>query len=153
MFLIRQRLHTVVLLGMMPLAVFSGISGRACYCADGHFKLFCAGDCTRMAPKAETSHCCSCGQGAAKGPTSASDDCCSNNNSQPCGKCCQKVFRVLGPTVASVAIPSMDVLGIAMLPPEVVIPQAFLSLRTARMERVDSGPPDDIVIAHHCLLI
>jgi hypothetical protein len=60
---------------------------------------------------------------------------------------------VLTTTVASVALPATDLQVFAIVPAEVVVPHALLTLRTARLERVDTGPPVDLVIALHCLLI
>ena len=50
-------------------------------------------------------------------------------------------------------MPSLDVHLIGVLPAEDVVPHAFLSLHNAQLERIESGPPVDLVIALRTLLI
>jgi hypothetical protein len=72
---------------------------------------------------------------------------------QPCGKCCKEISKSLTTTVACVAMPALDSHAFAVLPAEVVVPHAFLSLRHAQLERIESGPPVDLVIVLRTLLI
>jgi hypothetical protein len=60
---------------------------------------------------------------------------------------------VLTTTVASASMPAVDLQVFAVVPAEVVVSHAFLSLRNAQLERIDTGPPIDLVITLRTLLI
>ena len=162
---LRKRLHKAVLLGMLPLAVFSGIPATACFCANGQLKLFCGGDyAATKAPSHESSSplvhpakCSSCCGHAhdARCANNSVAECChrGHSSSQPCGKCCTQISKVLTTTVASASMPAIDLQVFAVLPAEVVVSHACLSLRNAQLERVDTGPPIDLVITLRTLLI
>jgi hypothetical protein len=153
--LLRKLLRTTIVTGMILLAFLGSFPATSCYCADGHLKLFCAGhyvDSQAPAGKLERSSCCQCGQDAEL--ADGGSDCCHGNNTgKPCGKCCKEISKSLTTTVASVAMPALDSHVFAVLPAEVVVPHAFLSLRNAQLERIESGPPVDLVIVLRTLLI
>jgi len=157
-----KHLRIKIVSGMILLAIFASLPATSCYCADGHLKLFCAGhyapsqapNAPSQAPagKSEHSSCCKCEQST--GSADSVSDCChGNNHGKPCGKCCQEVSKSLTTTVASVSMPALDSHVFAVLPAEVVVPHAFLSLRNAQLERIESGPPVDLVITLRTLLI
>jgi hypothetical protein len=140
---------------MVLLAVFASLPATSCYCADGHLKLFCAGHSagTRLpADNAAKSSCCGCEHGSR--PADNLDDCChGKNSSKPCGKCCKEISKSLTTIVASASTPALRLHLFAVLPAEVVVPHAFLSLRNAQLGRIESGPPVDLVITLRTLLI
>jgi hypothetical protein len=162
---LRKHLHKTVLLGMLPLAAFSGMPATSCFCANGHLKLFCAGH--YAASKAHSQNCGSplahqakhpscCGQAHDAGAdTDSVADCCQSRHgsSPPCGTCCKQIAKVLTTTVASASMPAVDLQVFAVVPAEVVVSHAFLSLRNAQLERIDTGPPIDLVITLRTLLI
>ena len=159
-----KRLHKTVLLGMIPLAVFSGIPATACYCANGNLRLVCGGQyaavradwpqCGSAFAKPEQSSCCQHAHQAADAPGSAVDCSQSGHDSpQPVGKCCKEISKVLTTTVASATLPAIDWQVFAVVPAEIVTSHVRLSLRNAELERVDSGPPIDLVITLHAILI
>jgi hypothetical protein len=152
---LRKLLRAAIVTGMILLAVFGSLPATSCYCADGHLKLFCAGHyASAQAPagKSEHSGCCQCGQNA-DSADSGGDCCHANKPGKPCGKCCKEISKSLTTTVASVSMPALDSHVFAVLPTEVVVPHAFLSLRNAQLERIESGPPVDLVIVLRTLLI
>ncbi len=151
----RKPLRITIVTGMILLAIFASLPATSCYCADGHLKLFCGGHYAGSpSPTAKASpDCCQCDHDADEAANHGSDCCHGKDSSQPGGNRCQEISKSLTTTVASISLPALDSHVFAVLPAEVVVHHAFPSLRNAQLERIESGPPVDLVIALHTLLI
>lgn len=134
-----------IVLGTVLLAITLSLPATSCFCADGTFKLFCAGNYTRaVAKQPAEGHCCSCAH--ASGGQRAD-----HHRDAPCGRC-REVSKPLGTTVSSVIVPRLDW---SVTTPIIVDSGApFTSLsHAAQVQPIDTGPPVDLVIALHFLLI
>jgi hypothetical protein len=161
----RNQIGAAIMWGMIPLALWGGLPGTGCICANGQYKFFCAGslgrvgcDSGRNAASASQSAGCTCPHCRGIATTDAAETshaCCHNDRGQgdPAGKCCHLVARSLATVSAEVAPPTTDALVVAILPPALNLSLVVLSTVSKHVEQIDTGPPIDRVILLRCLLI
>ena len=170
----RRKMRWATIVMMVLLTLLSGLPATSCYCADGHLKLFCAarflsiGTATDKPQPAASQglpalpqcpHCGHCGGQSAARSVEPTTSCCRHTGdcSQPRGKGCRDIPRALaigsGTGAGTAATPLTSTQPITLFVPRTIAAGQFFSLRTAQLQRVDSGPPIDLVIARHCFLI
>jgi len=158
-------LCAVVMWGMIPLALFSGLPATGCVCANGQYKLFCAGALGRFAASSrgpglaeepsDSSVCPQCSGSTNDRLGEAKHSCCTSAKGEgiPCGKCCQLVKQNLATVSAEFAPPVTDAFVVAILPPALNLSLVVLPTISKHVEQIDTGPPVDRVIVLRCLLI
>jgi hypothetical protein len=163
----RAQLASLLTWGMIPLALGASLPGKACQCANGNVKLFCAGPFQFAPHTRSVAEPRSCANHRACGATHVIDcchaaegaigNCCeqaSQHPSQPCGKCCKAISRAPANLVELVAPPDNHDSFQYLLAIEPNFLGQFVPLYSAhQVERIDTGPPVDLVVVHHCFLI
>jgi hypothetical protein len=149
-----------LVLGLIPLALFSGLPATGCYCADGHYKFFCHNALASVlsgefSASSGNGGCPHCSNASSAGGTGDKHSCCRHHAGQRngSGKCCQLIARTLATVSADVAPPADSGLLVALMPPALDASLVVLPTFNNHAEQIDNGPPLDRVIVLHCLLI
>lgn len=162
----RTPLSAAVVWAMIPLAAWAGMPSRACVCANGDVKLFCARG-TLTATSHEHEHasprganCCGSGN-VAEADSNDDLDCCgsgfcchgSESNGAGIGTkaCCKPILSApsIAPRIASV--PSDQLPAIVGTAPQVG--DLLRPSLDADLAEINTGPPVDRVIVFRSLLI
>jgi len=159
MFLRRSPFLVCVIWAMVGLSIWVGWPSTGCVCADGGFKLFCSGhkhnDLADLSGESgEASGDCCDRHNTAVHDTLTNRDCC-----DPCPVESQITRQGCRPVVNEpvVVAPASKILStdhsVAFDGLPVDRAPSLASYLTARLNRIDTGPPTDLVISLHCLLI
>ena len=161
----RTPLSAAIAWVMIPLAAWAGMPSRACVCANGHVKLFCAHTSRAVTPH-EDEHAAACGHccgsaNAAEADAEHDADCCGSgfccHGAKPgmagigAKACCKPILTApsAAPKVVSV---NCDQAPAVVAVAYVVGARVHSSFRMDVAE-FDTGPPLDRIIVFRSLLI